>query len=146
MNWICRPFAELSNNEVYAILRLRSEIFVVEQNCVFLDADNKDQLSYHLMGWQNNELAAYTRLVPPGVIYAEPSIGRVVTSITARGSGIGRELMKQSIIECRRIFGEQTVRIGAQYYLLDFYSSLGFVPTGGIYPEDGIPHIQMLLS
>ena len=146
MNWICRSFEELSNNEVYAVLRLRSEIFVVEQSCVFLDADNKDQLSHHLMGWNHDQLAAYTRLVPPGLIYPEPSIGRVVTAITVRGSGIGRQLMTQSINECRRLFGHQTIRIGAQVYLLDFYSSLGFVPTGGIYPEDGIPHIQMLLS
>ena len=146
MNWICRSFTELSNTELYAVLRLRSEIFVVEQNCVFLDADNKDQFSYHLMGWQNNELVAYTRLVPPGMIYSEPSIGRVVTSITVRGSGIGRQLMQQSIIECKKLFGEQPIRIGAQFYLVDFYRSLGFIPTGGIYPEDGIPHIQMLLS
>lgn len=146
ITWICRPFAELSNNELYALLRLRSEIFVVEQNCVFLDADNNDQLSHHLMGWEGNTLAAYTRLVPPGLVYNEPSIGRVITSITVRGSGIGRELMKQAIMECKKLYGEQSIRIGAQFYLMDFYSSLGFVPAGGIYPEDGIPHIQMLLS
>jgi ElaA protein len=145
-NWICRPFAELVNEELYAVLRLRSEIFVVEQNCVFLDTDNKDQASYHLMGWQEDRLVAYSRLVPAGIIYTEPSIGRVVTAITARRSGIGRMLMRQSIMECRNLFGEQPIKIGAQLYLKDFYASLGFVPAGGIYPEDGIPHIQMLLS
>jgi ElaA protein len=146
IKWICRPFAGLSNNELYALLRLRSEIFVVEQNCVFLDADNKDQDAFHLMGWQQNTLVAYTRLVPPGMLYTEPSIGRVVTAITARRSGIGRQLMLHAIAECRKLFGEQPIKIGAQLYLKEFYSSLGFVPTGGIYPEDGIPHLQMLLS
>ena len=146
ITWICKPFDELSPHELYAILRLRNEVFVVEQNCAFQDADNKDQASYHLMGWQSSALVAYTRLVPPGTAYAEPSIGRVVTSITARGSGIGRMLMQQSVTTCRKLFGNSTIRIGAQLYLKDFYASLGFVPTGGIYPEDGIEHIQMLLS
>jgi ElaA protein len=146
ITWICKPFDELSVHELYAILQLRNEVFVVEQNCVFQDADNKDQLSYHLMGWQQSSLIAYTRLVPPGVAYAEPSIGRVVTSITARRSGIGKELMQQSVAGCKKLFGNNIIRIGAQLYLKKFYSSLGFVPTGGIYPEDGIEHIQMLLS
>ncbi len=145
ITWICKPFDELSLLELYSILRLRNEVFVVEQNCAFQDADNKDQASYHLMGWQQSVLIAYTRLVPPGAACAEPSIGRVVTSVTARGSGIGRQLMQQSITACRKLFGNSTIRIGAQLYLKEFYGSLGFVPTGGIYPEDGIEHIQMLL-
>jgi ElaA protein len=146
ITWICKPFNELSLNELYAILQLRNEVFVVEQNCVFQDADNKDQPSFHLMGWHQSALMAYTRLVPPGLSYEEPSIGRVVTSITARGSGIGRRLMQESISECRKLFGNRVIRIGAQLYLKEFYASLGFIPTGGIYPEDGIDHIQMLLS
>jgi ElaA protein len=146
ITWICKKFGELSPGELYAVLQLRNEVFVVEQNCVFQDADNKDQPSFHLMGWKDSALMAYTRLVPPGVAYEEASIGRVVTSITARGSGIGRMLMQQSILECRRLYGNRVIRIGAQLYLKEFYSSLGFIPTGGIYPEDGIDHIQMLLS
>jgi len=146
ITWICKPFSRLSADELYAILQLRSAVFVVEQNCVFQDADNKDQPSFHLMGWQDAALVAYTRLVPPGIAYNEASIGRVVTAITARGSGIGRMLMQRSIDECRKLFGEGVIRIGAQLYLKEFYSSLGFIPTGGIYPEDGIDHIQMLLS
>ena len=146
ITWICKPFTGLSANELYAILHLRSAVFVVEQNCVFQDADNKDQSSFHLMGWEDTGLVAYTRLVPPGVVYNEASIGRVVTAITARGSGIGRMLMQRSIDECRKLFGEGVIRIGAQLYLKEFYGSLGFIPTGGIYPEDGIEHIQMLLS
>jgi len=146
ITWICKPFAGLSADELYAIMQLRNEVFVVEQNCVFQDADNKDQPSFHLMGWNNASLIAYTRLVPPGIAYNEASIGRVVTSITARGSGIGRTLMQRSIDECRKLFGGGMIRIGAQLYLKEFYGSLGFIPTGGIYPEDGIDHIQMLLS
>ena len=146
ITWICKPFDRLSADELYAILQLRSAVFVVEQNCVFQDADNKDQPSFHLMGWQDAALVAYTRLVPPGIAYDEASIGRVVTAITARGSGTGRMLMQRSIDECRKLFGEGVIRIGAQLYLKEFYTSLGFIPTGGIYPEDGIDHIQMLLS
>ena len=146
ITWICKPFEELTLHELYAILQLRSEIFVVEQNCVFQDADNKDQASVHLMAWQQGKLVAYTRLVPPGIAYDEPSIGRVAASLTARGSGIGRMLMQHSISECRKLYGNRSIRIGAQLYLKEFYGSLGFIPTGGIYPEDGIDHIQMLLS
>ncbi len=145
ITWVCKTFDELSVDELYAILHLRSAVFVVEQNCVFQDADYKDKPSHHLMGWKEDVLVAYTRLVPPGVSYEEPSIGRVVTAITARGSGIGRTLMQQSITTCRKLFGNNVIRIGAQLYLKDFYASLGFVPTGGIYPEDGIDHIEMLL-
>ena len=146
ITWVCKPFGELSADELYAILQLRSAVFVVEQQCVFLDADDKDQPSFHLMGWEDAVLVAYTRLVPPGVAYEEPSIGRVVTAITARGSGIGRLLMQRSITECKKLFGARTIRIGAQLYLKEFYGSLGLIPTGGIYPEDGIDHIHMLLS
>jgi ElaA protein len=146
ITWICKPFNELTPAALYAILQLRNEVFVVEQHCVFQDADNKDQASFHLMAWEGDQLLAYTRLVPPGVAYEEASIGRVVTAITARGSGIGRQLMQQSIAACRNLFGNGTIRIGAQLYLKAFYMSLGFIPTGGIYPEDGIEHIQMLLA
>jgi ElaA protein len=146
ITWTCQPFHSLSPGDLYDILRLRNEVFVVEQQCVFQDADNKDQACWHLMARNDAALIAYTRLVPPGVSYDEPSIGRVVTAITVRGSGIGRELMLHSIGECRKLFGNRAIRIGAQLYLKNFYTSLGFVPTGGIYPEDGIPHMQMLLT
>ncbi len=145
ITWTCKSFNELTPSELYAVLQLRSEVFVVEQNCVFLDTDNKDQSSFHFMGWEGDALRAYTRLVPPGVAYEEASIGRVVTALTSRGSGIGRQLMQQSIAACRQLFGNGTIKIGAQLYLKEFYASLGFIPTGGIYPEDGIDHIHMLL-
>lgn len=147
MNWTLKKFETLTVDELYALLRLRTEVFVVEQNCVFQDMDNKDQHCYHLMGWKENELVAYTRLVPLGISYSEyPSIGRVVTSPAARGEGIGRRLMEKSIEETRRLFGNVSIKIGAQLYLLAFYASLGFVQTSDIYLEDGIEHIEMILS
>jgi ElaA protein len=144
LSWKCKTFKELSVDELYAILRLRSEVFVVEQNCVFLDADDKDQECYHLCGWQNGHLAAYARLVPPGVAYKEPSIGRVITSPASRGSGAGKKLLENALINCTLIFGKKTLKIGAQLYLKKFYESFGFQQVGDIYLEDGIEHIHML--
>ncbi len=144
--WKLKTFEELSGQEVYSILQLRMEVFVVEQQCVFQDADNKDQGSYHLCGYINNDLAAYTRLVPPGLIYAEPSIGRVVTSPKFRKKGLGVELMQQSIQHTKKLFGEKPIKIGAQLYLQRFYESLGFRRISDIYLEDGIEHIYMTLT
>lgn len=143
-HWQCKPFDELNVYDLYAILRLRSEVFVVEQNCVFLDTDNKDQNALHLMGWVDAELAAYVRILPPGMAYDEPSIGRVVSSPKFRGSGIGRKLMEEAIRVTTEIHGNQPIRIGAQLYLKNFYASLGFNPDGNIYLEDGIEHIEMV--
>lgn len=145
-NWICKSFRELTTEELYVLLRLRSEVFVVEQQCVFLDMDNKDLFCDHLMGWREDRLVGYSRIVPAGISYAESSIGRIVSSPAARGLGIGRELMRQSIATLYRLHGKRDIRIGAQYYLKEFYESFGFVQTGEIYPEDGINHIEMLLS
>lgn len=146
IQWSLKKFSELTTDELYALLRLRSEVFVVEQNCVFLDMDNKDQDCYHLLGWKNNELVATTRIVPPGVIYDIPSIGRVVTSTLIRGTGIGRLLMEKSIEETYLLYKKVPIKIGAQLYLLKFYTSLGFKKTSDIYLEDGIEHIEMLLD
>lgn len=143
--WILKKFEELSVAELYEILKLRSEVFVVEQNCVFLDMDDKDQRSLHLMGLHENKLVAYTRLVPAGVSYEYPSIGRVVTSPTARQNGFGKLLMEKSIQECRNIFSNTTIKIGAQLYLKKFYESFGFIQSSDTYLEDGIEHIEMLL-
>ena len=144
INWNCKPFQELTPDELYEIFRLRSEVFVVEQNCVYLDLDHKDQQSWHVMGWNENKLIAYTRLLPAGLAFEEPSIGRVCTSPSARKSGAGRELMNYSMKKTLEIFGKQPIRIGAQLYLKAFYESLGFVPTGDIYLEDNIKHIEMI--
>ena len=144
IQWLFKKFEELSPYELYAILQLRNEVFVVEQNCVFQDADNKDQSCYHLMGFQSDTMKAYTRIVPPGVIYNEASIGRVVTSPTIRKSGAGKELMRQSIDAVHCIFGVQPIKIGAQFYLKRFYESFGFLQSGDTYLEDGIEHIHMI--
>ena len=145
INWICKNFSDLSNEELYKILQLRSAVFVVEQNSVYLDCDDKDQHSYHLMGWHQDNLVAYARLIPPGIAYNEASIGRVVTASASRGKNIGRELMDLSIKYVRQLFNEQRITIGAQLYLKKFYESLGFIETGDVYMEDGIEHIKMNL-
>ena len=144
IQWRLKKFDELTPFELYAAIRLRNEVFVVEQNCVFQDADNKDQGCFHLLGFEKEELIAYTRLVPPAHIYKEPSIGRVVTSPGIRHAGAGRELMKKSIECVYDLFGKQTIKIGAQLYLKKFYESLGFIQTGSSYLEDDIEHIYML--
>lgn len=146
MQWICKHFNDLTAGEIYDILRLRNEVFVVEQNCVFQDADNKDQLSYHLMAREKDMLAAYARLLPPLVSYEMASIGRVVTSPTKRRAGLGRELMQQSIALCYKLFGRSSIKIGAQLYLKPFYESHGFRQSGDVYDEDGIDHIEMTLE
>ncbi len=136
---------ELKPEELYAILRLRSEVFVVEQNCVFQDIDNKDQSCHHLMGWRQDKLMGYSRIVPAGFSYVESSIGRIVTSPHARGLGIGKDLLRQSIQMTYALHGKRIIRIGAQYYLKNFYESFGFEQAGPLYLEDGIEHIEMLL-
>ena len=146
VNWVLKKFDDLSPHELYAIMQLRNEVFAVEQQCVYQDADNKDQPSFHFMGWLENKLVAYTRLLPPGVAYIEPSIGRVVNSPSSRRSGIGRELMKRSIEEVYILYGTLPIKIGAQLYLQNFYSSFGFNQTSAIYLEDNIEHIEMVLE
>jgi ElaA protein len=146
MKWTIKSFTELTPGELYSIMQLRNEVFVVEQNCVYQDCDNKDQPSFHLLCTRDEQLIAYTRLVPPGISYKEPSIGRVVTSPAVRRTGIGIQLMQQSVDACRMLFGNLPIRIGAQVYLLKFYQSLGFIEEGEIYDEDGIPHIEMVKS
>lgn len=139
-----KSFDELSNHELYDMLRLRSDVFVVEQNCPYLDLDNKDQKSFHLLYYVDNELAGVTRLLPNGLSYNEISIGRVVIARSHRGLGLGVKLMKASIAGCEEKFGKGPIRISAQYHLSKFYQSLGFAEQGEVYDEDGIPHIGML--
>ena len=145
ITWQCKHFDELSAHELYTIVQLRNEVFVVEQQCVYQDADNKDQLCWHVMGWDNNRLAAYARLVPAGIAFREASIGRVVTSPGARGKGLGRELMQQAITLIYTKWHEKYIKIGAQLYLKQFYESIGFQQCSEVYLEDGIQHIEMLL-
>jgi ElaA protein len=144
IQWILKKFEELTPYELYAILQLRNEVFIVEQNCVFQDADDKDQDCHHFMGYGNQKLVAYTRLSAPNQIYEHASIGRVVTSPSIRRSGIGYELMKKSIDAVHDLFGIQPIKIGAQLYLKKFYESFGFEKAGDVYLEDGIEHIYMI--
>jgi len=140
------PFSELTLDQLYAILRLRAEVFVVEQDCVYQDLDDKDQSAIHLMGMTTDgRLAAYTRIVNKGVSYPEyASIGRVITAPFARGKSLGRPLMTESLRVLFAAYGKQAVKISAQAHLQDYYGSVGFTPVGEGYDEDGIPHWGMV--
>ena len=141
MRWHDRAFAELTTAELYAIVALRERVFIVEQNCAYLDADGHDPESRHLWAAiDDGAPRAYLRIVPAGVKFAEISIGRVVTATAARGTGLGRELMTRGLAAC----GRRPIRIGAQAHLERFYGGLGFVRASAVYIEDGIPHIEML--
>ncbi len=144
LQWECLHFNNLTNTQLYTLLRLRSEVFVVEQNCVFLDMDNKDQYCHHLLGYDGDNLVSSARLLGPNTAYNQMSIGRVVSSPAYRGTGAGKALMQESIKACYQLFGNGDIKIGAQLYLKAFYESLGFVQTSDIYDEDGIDHIEMI--
>jgi len=145
VTWVIKKFEALTPFELYRILQLRNEVFVVEQNCVFQDADNKDQSSYHLMGWDDGALVAYSRIIPAGVAHGTlPSIGRVVTSMKVRRNGTGKILMMRSIEELEKLFGKEPIQLGGQLYLKKFYESFGFIQSSDVYLEDGIEHIEMI--
>lgn len=143
LTWKYLSFNELSPSALYSILQLRNAVFVVEQNCVYQDADNKDEKSFHLAGWENNTLVAYCRVLPPGISFRESSIGRVVISPGHRNAGYGRKLMELAIGYALGQFMCNKIIIGAQLYLKSFYESLGFVQISEPYLEDNIPHIEM---
>ncbi|MEN9569014.1 MAG: hypothetical protein RL172_245 [Bacteroidota bacterium] len=143
LNWSAKTFHQLTPAELYAIMRLRSEVFVVEQNCVYLDADNKDQAAWHYCGWNGDDLVAYSRLLPAGISYKHPSIGRVISSPRYRKGGHGRVMMQQAIEQTIHLFNDPIIIIGAQQYLQKFYESLGFKQISEMYLEDDIPHITM---
>ena len=145
IEWRLRFFDDLTSSELYDIIQLRNDVFVVEQRCVFQDADGVDKKCYHLSGYDGDTLVAYTRLIAPGITFAQASIGRVVNSPAFRGIGIGKELMQHSIQYCRKLFGPVPIMIGAQLYLKNFYAELGFNAVGEVYLEDNIPHIHMIL-
>lgn len=142
-----KTFTELNTTELYELLRLRSAVFGVEQNCVYQDLDSKDQEAYHLMGMDNGKLVAYTRIFAPGVYFKQASIGRVVVEPSHRGKGYGVDIMESSIKTINSLFGQETlICISAQAYLLKFYNNLGFKEEGEQYLEDGIPHYKMIRS
>jgi ElaA protein len=141
-----KPFKELSTQELYQILRLRSEVFVVEQNCVYQDIDNKDQKAIHVLGYYNDELVAYCRLFDAGDYFDNASIGRVIVAQKFRDKKWGNNLMIEAIDGIKQNFGKTQITISAQMYLQKFYESHGFVKTSEMYLEDDIPHIEMKKS
>lgn len=148
MEFVCKPFYDLSLDELYEIMKIRQEVFVVEQTCPYLDADGKDQEGWHLYGTnQKGEMVAYTRILPAGISYENyPSIGRVLTTESERGTGAGKLLMSVTIEKLEQLFGSLDIKISAQCYLEKFYKDFGFEPVGESYLEDDIPHIAMIRS
>ncbi len=149
MKFKTKKFKNLKATELYDLLRLRSEIFVVEQNCVYLDMDGQDENSLHVLGYLKNSkgngiLVGYARIVPPNKLYKTPSIGRVVVHEKYRGKEYGNLLMAKSIKETNKKFKSRVITISAQAHLKNFYGKLGFRATGKLYLEDNIPHIKML--
>ncbi len=143
-----KTFRDLGLDELYSIMKLRQEVFVVEQDCPYLDADDKDQAGLHLLGWDRDRtLHAYARVLAPGVSYEQhSSIGRVVTSAKVRGTGIGKILMAKAIEYTHTEYPRAQIKISAQTYAQGFYQALGFLPVGEEYLEDNIPHIAMVTS
>jgi ElaA protein len=144
MNWVIKKFNELSSDELYEILKLRSEVFVIEQECIYEDCDGKDKESYHLFAEQNGEILVYLRILEKGVSYSEISIGRVLANKKYRGRGFAKQMMLRAIEFIEHSLNEKEIRISAQVYLLNFYSSFGFAQVSEGYLEDDIPHIEML--
>ncbi len=142
--WQCKSFSELTSGEIYKILQLRNEVFVIEQNCIYQDMDNKDQEAFHIMALERNRVIAYARLLKPGISYPDAaSIGRVCVSISFRRNELGKLVVKKSIARINHLFGPTSIKISAQLYLKYFYESFSFVQLGDVYLEDGIEHILM---
>lgn len=146
INIYIKPFKELTIEELYNILQLRSEVFVVEQDCVYQDLDEKDKKAFHVIGIKENKIVAYSRIFKSGDYFEIPSIGRVVVAKDERKYGYGHQIMEVSIKEILENFRENNIHISAQKYLKNFYESHGFIQQGEEYLEDGIPHIKMIFS
>lgn len=149
--WLSKKFSKLTADELYDALKLRSDIFVVEQTCIYSDLDShqgeKDRHpdTLHLLGYQNNKIVAYLRILPKGQSYPEHiSIGRVATAILARGNGLGHELLTEGLILCRQHFQNENIKISAQQHLKNYYEQHGFTQVSEMYLEDDIPHIAMI--
>lgn len=141
-----KTFKELTTKELYYLLQLRSEVFVVEQDCVYLDIDGKDEKALHCLGYKDGNIVAYTRIFKPGDYFNEASIGRVVVKESQRQHKYGYDIMKASINVIKHQFKTDVIRISAQTYLKRFYNNLNFIEVGEEYLEDGIPHINMTLK
>lgn len=146
MQWQTRLFSQLSVDELYKLLKLRVDIFVVEQQCAYPELDDKDKhpQAIHLLGLDDNQLVAYCRILPPTLSYKESSIGRVAIASSHRGRGLATPLMQKAIMLAKQQWPEHAIQIGAQEYLTQFYQGLGFVINSAVYLEDGIPHLDMI--
>ena len=145
IKFVWKNFDELSIDELYAVLHLRQEVFIVEQDCPYLDADNSDQNAFHLLCYEDNKLIAYLRAFKPGVKYEGSSMGRIVTEINSRGLGHGKEITKEGVKFLNKEYPNHEIVISAQHRLKNFYADLGFIPRGEVYLEDDIDHIQMYI-
>ena len=141
-----KAFEELRLQELYDLLQLRSEVFVVEQDCVYQDIDGKDAKALHILGFENDQLVAYTRIFPPGISFKEAAIGRVIVRDSQRKKAFGHEILKASIKAIQYKYKTQKIKLSAQTYLIKFYEAHGFEQVGEGYLEDGIPHVAMLKS
>jgi ElaA protein len=143
-SWHLSSFDALTLQQLYAILAARNAVFVVEQTCPYQDMDGLDAGAMHLTAWHGTEVAAYLRIIEPGIKFAERSIGRVLTTSAFRGTGLGRELLKRALESVDQTFPKESIRLGAQAHLQSFYASFGFEKASGLYMEDGIPHVEMV--
>ena len=151
LQWQCTSFQELSNVQLHQIYQARNAVFILEQDCPYQDIDGKDIHSHHLIAWDQNSgetplVAAYLRIVPAGISFAEASLGRVLTTQDWRGSGVGKQLIANGIAALHQRYPQAAIRIGAQAYLEQFYGSFGFQTVSDMYLEDDIPHLEMLLT
>lgn len=144
IQWFTKSFEELTNSELYAIMQVRFNVFIIEQNCMAEDLDDYDQKALHLYGMENGKVVAYTRIFGPGKKYEQAAFGRVLTAKEARGKGVGKELMKRTLDVIAAHYGKVPVKISAQSYLLKFYSELGFEQVSEEYDDYGLPHIDMI--
>lgn len=143
ITWQTSDFDDLTARKLYEILRLRQQVFVIEQDCLYQDLDNLDPQGLHLCGWQGDQLIAYLRALPPGASYPDSSLGRVVVSPADRGRDLGREIVTRGIELNLATWPDADISIGAQAHLESFYQSLGFETASDVYDEDGIPHVKM---
>ena len=146
MQWFSLPFSELTTHQLYELLQLRVDVFIVEQNCPYSELDGLDHQPgvEHLLGYKDDKLVAYARLMPPELVYPEDSaIGRVIVHKDVRGNGMGVTLIKKAIVRCNELWSERAITIGAQAHLEKYYNSVGFQRISDVYLEDGIPHIKM---
>ena len=148
MQWLCLKFSELSPLQLYQLLQLRVNVFIVEQNCPYPELDDKDHHpeTYHLFAYQDEKVVACARLLSPGISYPQASIGRIATATKNRQAGLGKQLLNNALQQCQLHWPQEDIQIGAQAYLINFYQSFGFKRHSPDYLEDGIPHLDMLLQ